>query len=195
MRPSPDIARYEGFGIRMTRRSPGRGRLGPPPLIFRLAPGTGGSRLFHLGRRWLVALAIPIILFILLNVGRGIYTNVLWFDSVGYRSVYATEITTRIWLFLSGSGVALAIIAVNLLIARRLAPSADSPEFEVSQELRGLFSASQSASTRRVLLVVVSVLAVLFPVVLAAQLMIRSKFYYGRWTNYIVMAWQLKKST
>lgn len=154
----------------MTRRSPGRGRLGPPPLIFRLAPGTAGSRLFHLGRRWLVALAIPIILFILLNVGRGIYTNVLWFDSVGYRSVYATEITTRIWLFLSGSGVALAIIAVNLLIARRLAPSADSPEFEVSQELRGLFSASQSASTRRVLLVVVSVLAVVVAVAFGSSL-------------------------
>jgi len=148
----------------MTQRSPEGGRFGPPPPIFRFPSGAGGSRLFHLGRRWLVALAIPIILFILLNVGRGIYTNVLWFDSVGYRSVYATEITTRVWLFLAGSGVALAAIVVNLLIARRLAPSADTPEFEVSQELRGLFSALQSAPTRRVLLVVVSLLAVIVAV-------------------------------
>src|SRR3990172_4011496 len=86
----------------MTQRSPGGGRLGPPPAIFRLPPGRSGGRLFTIGRRWLIAIAIPIVLFVLLNVGRGIYTNVLWFDSVGYRTVYATEITTRVWLFVSG---------------------------------------------------------------------------------------------
>ncbi len=148
----------------MTQRSPGGGRLGPPPPMFRLPSGAVGSRLLRLGRRWLIALAIPIVLFILLNVARGIYTNVLWFDSVGYRSVYATEITTRVWLFFAGSGVALAAIAANLLIARRLAPSADTPEFEVSEELRGLYSAIQSVPTRRVLLVAVGALALIVAV-------------------------------
>ena len=148
----------------MTQRNPGGGRLGLPPPIFRLPPGDDGAHFLAIGRRWLIAIAIPIVLFVLLNVGRGIYTNVLWFDSVGYRSVYATEITTRVWLFLSGAAIALVAIAANVLIARRLAPSADIPEFEVSEELRGLSAAIRWSPARRALLLVVAVVVVIIAI-------------------------------
>ncbi len=157
-RPAIGAGRNAGF---MTYRSPGDGRLGPPPPIFRLPARNGGGRMFSIGRRWLIAIATPIVLFVLLNVGRGIYTDILWFDSVGYRSVYITEISTRVWLFLSGATVALIAIAANVLVARRLAPSADIPEFEVSEELRGLSSAIQWAPTQKALLAVASVVVIL----------------------------------
>jgi hypothetical protein len=90
-------------------------------------------------------------LFILLGVMKGIYLNLLWFRSVGYSSVYTTRITTRIWLFVLGGGVAGALLTANVLVARRLAPTADAPGFEVSPDLEQLFTGVTRVGTHRVL--------------------------------------------
>ncbi len=49
-----------------------------------------------------LAVLALILLFVVLSLGRSIYTNWLWFSQFGFRSVYTTILTTKIWLFLAG---------------------------------------------------------------------------------------------
>ncbi|MBI2872087.1 MAG: UPF0182 family protein [Chloroflexi bacterium] len=65
-----------------------------------------------------VALGL-IVLFVLLNVARGIYTDWLWFDSLGFVRVYTTMLVTRVWLFFAGALVMAALLGVNLYLAYR----------------------------------------------------------------------------
>jgi uncharacterized membrane protein (UPF0182 family) len=95
------------------------GPTGPPPIVFRFQRRRYPS--FH-GARWLVLIVLIVVLFALASIFRSVYTSYLWFDSLGYASVYSTEIVTKTWLFLAGAGVFLAIIGANLLLARKLAP-------------------------------------------------------------------------
>jgi len=111
--------------------------------------------------RWVAVAAGIIAAFVLLNIGRSIYVDVLWFDNVGFRSVYTTQITTRIWLFCAATLIAFVFILGNALLARRLAPAADAPGFEVSYELRTLFSAIEVSAAHRVLLIAAVVLSFL----------------------------------
>ena len=85
----------------MTGDPSGRENLGPPPPVFRLRARPPR----HI--RWLVpvvaAIAALIALYLVLDLVRSIYTNLLWFDSVGYGAVYKTRIKTRVWLFFAGA--------------------------------------------------------------------------------------------
>ncbi len=94
--------------------------LGPPPPAFRLPQRTrpGPGRWV----RWVVLAGILLILFILAGTARHIYTQVLWFQSVGYASVYARTVTTQVWLFGAGFALSFAFLGGNLLLARRLLP-------------------------------------------------------------------------
>src|SRR3970040_100933 len=94
--------------------------LGPPPgpFQFRRRPRfqlPGGLM------RWGVVLVALLIVFIVLSIAKGIYADWLWFDSVGYKSVYRLRIVTRIWLFFAGAGVFLAFFGTNVLVALRAA--------------------------------------------------------------------------
>jgi uncharacterized membrane protein (UPF0182 family) len=141
------------------------GRLGPPPPIFRFPYGDGGTTQRIAAPRgmwrWIVVIAAIIAAFVLVNIARSIYVDILWFDNVGFRSVYTTQITTRIWLFGAATVIAFAFILGNALLARRLAPAADAPGFEVSYELRTLFSAIEVSAAHKVLLIVAVVLSFL----------------------------------
>ena len=46
----------------------------------------------------------------------------LWFDSLGFSSVYSTILTTKIWLFFVGAFVFLGLLLANLFLVRRLSP-------------------------------------------------------------------------
>ena len=139
-------------------RPPGTGeRLGPPPPFVRL-----GSRYARKQgpKRGLVIGAVVagiIALFIVLTVLKTLYLDLLWFRSVGFSSVYTTRITARIWLFLGGAAVSFVFLAANLVIARRIAPSADDPDFQVSPELEQLFEGITQPAARRIFLVVAGV--------------------------------------
>jgi len=74
-------------------------------------------------RRWLIAIGSLIALFIVATIGRGIYTEWLWFDSLGFSSVYTTILTTKVWLFFVGAFVFLALLLANLFLVRWLSPS------------------------------------------------------------------------
>jgi len=67
-------------------------------------------------------LLIPFLLLIFVNVGLGFLTDWAWYDSVGYVSVLATRVWASLGLFVAGSLVCWLLIAVNILIARRLEP-------------------------------------------------------------------------
>ena len=77
----------------------------------------------ELRRRWWV-LALALVLLLVLLSGRlaTFYTDVLWFDSVGYLSVFTTELLTQLGLGLAAGLIAAALAAANLALARRLAP-------------------------------------------------------------------------
>ena len=144
------------------------GPLGPPPIVFRFPQGTDGAR--QLGRwwRWAVAAGVLIALYVLSNVGKDIYADLLWFDTVGYRSIYVARITTRIWLFLAGGGVFLLLFLANVWLARRLAPSADDPDFSVSPELQDVLRELQSPVARRIVSGLVIVVAALLSLAFAS---------------------------
>ncbi len=118
----------------MTGDPSGRENLGPPPPVFRMRNRPPR----HI--RWLVpvvaAIGAFIALYLVLDVLRSIYTNLLWFDAVGYGSVYKTRIKTRVWLFFAGVAAFLLIFVANIWLARRLAPTTDDPDFELSPEFR-----------------------------------------------------------
>lgn len=96
-----------------------------------------GSR----GRVTLVVLAVA--LFLLLTSLRGIagfYTDLLWFDSLGYRGVFTGVLGAKITLAAIFSLAFFALLWVNLLIADRLAPRLRpaGPEEEVIERYHEL---------------------------------------------------------
>ncbi|HEY8472655.1 MAG TPA: UPF0182 family protein [Natronosporangium sp.] len=63
-----------------------------------------------------------IVLFMLLGTVVDVWTDVLWYDEVGYTQVYTRMLFTRFGLFFAaGLGMAL-IVAVNLVLAYRMRP-------------------------------------------------------------------------
>jgi len=88
----------------------------PPPKQPRGSGKLGGVKW------WLIISGGVILFFIALTIWRGIYTEWLWFGSLGFSSVYTTILTTRVWLFFAGALVFLALLIPNLFLARRLSP-------------------------------------------------------------------------
>jgi uncharacterized membrane protein (UPF0182 family) len=64
---------------------------------------------------------LTLFLLVLLTVGPSLYTDFLWFRSVGLESVFLITLRAQVALFGLGSGVALAVTLANLLLARSLA--------------------------------------------------------------------------
>ncbi len=81
--------------------------------------GSGGR-----GRvKWpLIIIGGVVLSFIALSVWKGIFTEWLWFGSLGFSSVYTTILTTKVWLFLASVLIFLALLVPNLFLARRLSP-------------------------------------------------------------------------
>ena len=105
----------------------GRGdELGPPPPVFRIPRRDRFPRGLA---RWLIVLAIGLVLYTVADIAKGIYADWLWFQSLGFASVYSTQILTEIWLFFAGAILFLVFVLANLLVARRLAPKGYEESF------------------------------------------------------------------
>jgi len=79
------------------------------------------------GQRWTAGRVLLILigvlaLFILLSTAKGFYTEWLWFDSLGYSSVYATILKTRLLVFFIAAFIFCVLLLSNLVLATRLAP-------------------------------------------------------------------------
>ena len=71
-------------------------------------------------------LAGALALFILINVSKGVYSEWLWFNSLGYSSVYATILKTKVLVFFSAAIIFCILFLGNLVLATRLAPKTEA---------------------------------------------------------------------
>ena len=71
-----------------------------------------------------------IVLVVLLLIGTGIYTDVLWFREVGFGEVYSTVLRTRLLLFAVFGLLMAAAVAANIVVANRLRPTFRPPSLE-----------------------------------------------------------------
>ena len=88
--------------------------------------------------KWGAVLVALILLFVLLSFLRSIYTDLLWFNALGFKSVFVKTLTTRIVLFVIGAVLFAVPFGISLYICRRLSGGpieAPMPE-EVANFLR-----------------------------------------------------------
>jgi uncharacterized protein len=67
-------------------------------------------------------LAAVIALIVILAVGAGVWTDWLWFRSIGYTSVFGTTYGVKWALFGIAAVFMMAVIGVNIRLAYRLRP-------------------------------------------------------------------------
>jgi uncharacterized membrane protein (UPF0182 family) len=96
---------------------PPRERVPPRPIRVD-GDGGGGGR--HLG--WWIAGGVLLSLILLLGVGLDLWTDVLWFQSVGFDGVFWTRLTAQLGLFAVTTILALVILLGNLWLAGRMMP-------------------------------------------------------------------------
>ena len=70
----------------------------------------------------LLILAGVLVLFIIINIAKGLYTEWLWFKSLDYGTVYATILKTKVLVFFSAAIVFCILFLGNLVLATHLAP-------------------------------------------------------------------------
>jgi len=76
---------------------------------------------WNTGRVFAVIAAV-IILFIVLSIAKGIYMEWLWFGSLGYESIYATVLKTKVLLFFISVIIFVVLFLGNLALAARFTP-------------------------------------------------------------------------
>ncbi|NYG06169.1 hypothetical protein BJ986_000656 [Phycicoccus badiiscoriae] len=67
-------------------------------------------------------IVILVVLGFLVSILASLWTEVLWFDSVGYEGVFVTELTTKILLFVVGFVLTAGVVASSLVIGYRTRP-------------------------------------------------------------------------
>ena len=69
--------------------------------------------------KWGLVVVGVIFFLVVSNILRGIYTDWLWFDHLGFLEVFKTILWTKVWLFVMGTGLFAIFVAVNIILARR----------------------------------------------------------------------------
>ena len=61
-----------------------------------------------------------ILLFVVLSFMRGVYTDLLWFEHLGFRGVFVKILVARVLLFVIGAVIIAGVLATSLYFANRL---------------------------------------------------------------------------
>ncbi len=124
-------------------------------------------------RPLLLALAVVGALVVAFSLFAGIWTDKLWFNSIGYGEVFSKLIWTRVLLFSVFGGLMAGIVGLNLYLAYRLRPvfRPHSPEQANLERYREVVT-----PMRRLLLVGVSVIFGIFAGVSAT----------GKWRTFLL---------
>ena len=117
-----DPGRADGPDDDDPSRAGGPPREPSPPRRRRVAEdgGRGGPRI-----GWFVVGAILLVLFTVISFGLDLWTDVLWYQSVGFDGVFWTRLGAQAGLFVATLGAALLILLGNLWLAGRLLPPPD----------------------------------------------------------------------
>ena len=76
----------------------------------------------HRGRWWLAGIVVVlIILLVSLRSLAGLYTDSLWFSSVGYHEVFSTLLVTKLGLFGVFGAIFFVVLWINLVVCDRIA--------------------------------------------------------------------------
>ena len=124
--PEP-VDDYEPEPIRpATGRGTSRGSRPPRPPRGRRnvgGPSDGGP---SLRRQLAIALAVVagIVILLMAVVGLELWTDAIWYTSVGFGEVFFTRLRIQGLLFLGGTAATLAVLLFNLWLAGRLLPPA-----------------------------------------------------------------------
>ena len=128
----------------------GRGRGGPPRRRGPGGPNDGGDlggRAARAGARFglgAVILAI-LVLVVLFGVGLDLWTDALWYKSVGFDPIFWTRLTATLGLFAAAGLLAAVVLFANLWLARRLSPP---PGEGGTSSLRGFFDRLNETAAR-----------------------------------------------
>ena len=82
--------------------------------LFQLLGQIGGMA------KWIAIIVGVVVLFSLVVFARSVYTDLLWFDNLGFRGVFVKALLTRIGLFAAGAAVMAALMGGSLFAAHRL---------------------------------------------------------------------------
>ncbi len=128
--PAAASARARPTSLASRRRRRGGGT--PPPKAGARPVGgpEDGARppsIGHIARRAGIGIALIVILAILVLFAAGInlWTDAIWYQSVGYDSVFWTRLGVQAGLFVGAGVLALVVLLGNLLLANRLTPPVD----------------------------------------------------------------------
>ena len=69
--------------------------------------------------KWLALLLILVPVFFLSWLGRGIYTDYLWYSQLGYEDVFLTVLLTKVILFVVGFVFVFALLLANLFYVNK----------------------------------------------------------------------------
>ncbi len=120
--------RPTSLASRRRRRSAGTPppKTGPRP-VGGPDDGAGPPSVGHIVRRAGIGIALIAILVILVLFAAGInlWTDAIWYKSVGYDSVFWTRLGVQAGLFVGAGLLALIVLLGNLLLADRLTPPVD----------------------------------------------------------------------
>lgn len=75
--------------------------------------------------RWIVLGGVILGLWVLTAVATNVYTDLLWFQEVGYVSVFLEILSTKVLLFIAGAILFAVILLVNVFLARRFSPQGE----------------------------------------------------------------------
>ncbi len=80
--------------------------------------------------KWIVGIAILLLVALFFSASwlSTFYTDLLWYDEVGYTSVFWKRIVTQIWLFFAFGLLFFVIFYGNIRLARYLVPRYEKPE-------------------------------------------------------------------
>jgi uncharacterized protein len=93
----------------------------------------------HVSRFWVVAGIVALVLLVavslFLSVGVGIWTDAIWYQSVGYADVFWTRIGSQVGLFALGALGTFAFLWFNVWISGRMIPKGEMRRFSIDDFL------------------------------------------------------------
>jgi uncharacterized membrane protein (UPF0182 family) len=92
----------------------------------------------HIGRGWIIFGVIVVLLLALLSLFGltvGFATDAIWFQSVGFSSVFWTRLGTQVLCFVGGALLAFIFVWINLWLAGRFIPKGELRRFSLDDLL------------------------------------------------------------